>query len=187
MHRYLVGLTSSEVFMSNTDFDPRRGPRGGQPRGKAGLDEKGFSPARLETAPGRDAKSSSHAAPSWGDQLKTLVSDQVGSGADVVAQFATATRKAADELDSGAPRAAHFVNGLAQRLDSYAEVLRDRSIDELVSSASDYTRRNPALVFGVAALAGFVVMRTFKNASTGQQRGMDQGHPGARKGQSNVY
>jgi hypothetical protein len=43
------------------------------------------------------------------------------------------------------------------------------------------------LVFGVAALAGFVVMRTFKNASAGQQRGMDQGHPGARKGQSNVY
>lgn len=178
--------------MSNTDFDTRRGPRGGQPRGKARLDEKGVSPAGTETPPRRDPRSSaSEAAPSLGDHLKTLLADQVGSGADTVAQFATATRKAADELGSGAPQAARFVRGFADRLEDYAETLRDKSVEELATAASDYTRRQPALVFGVAALAGFLAVRTFKNASARQQRGMErgmeQGHLGSRKGQSNVY
>jgi hypothetical protein len=179
--------------MSNTNFDTRRGPRDGQPRAKTGIDDKGFAQAGTKMPPNRDGSSSaSDTAPNLGDHVKTLLADQVGSGADVVAQFAKATRKAADELDAGSPQAARFVRGLSDRLDDYAGTLRNQSVDDLARAASDYTRRQPALVFGVAALAGFLVMRTFKNASVRQQQFMDQGgtdrgHLGARKGQSNVY
>jgi hypothetical protein len=49
-----------------------------------------------------------------------------------------------------------------------ADGLRDQSVDELVRAASDYTRRQPAVVFGLAALAGFFALRTFKSATSNQ-------------------
>jgi predicted RNA-binding Zn ribbon-like protein len=53
--------------------------------------------------------------------------------------------------------------GVADRLDSYASDLRDQSVDQLVQAASNYTRRQPAVVFGLAALAGFFALRTIKS------------------------
>jgi hypothetical protein len=41
--------------------------------------------------------------------------------------------------------------------------LQDQSVDQLWRSASNYTRRQPAVVFGLAALAGFFALRTFKS------------------------
>jgi hypothetical protein len=176
--------------MNNTNFDNRRGPRVGQPQAKTGFDEKGFAPTATERSPRR--AQTSHAPAKLGDHVKALLADQVGSGADVITQFALATRKAANELDTGAPQAARLVRGLSDRLDDYAGMLRDQSVEDLARAASDYTRRQPALVFGVAALAGFLLVRTFKNASARPQRRMTQGHfanqerPEAGKGQSNV-
>jgi hypothetical protein len=40
--------------------------------------------------------------------------------------------------------------------------LRGKSADELLRSASDFTRRQPALVFGLASVAGFLLFRIFK-------------------------
>jgi hypothetical protein len=51
-------------------------------------------------------------------------------------------------------------------LDGLANDLHDQSVDELVRSASDFTRRQPALVFGLAAVAGFVALRTVYSASS---------------------
>jgi hypothetical protein len=44
--------------------------------------------------------------------------------------------------------------------------MENQTVDQLTKSASDYTRRQPALVFGLAALAGFFAFRTFKNAQS---------------------
>jgi hypothetical protein len=49
-------------------------------------------------------------------------------------------------------------------MDGYASNLQAQSVDQLVKNASDFTRRQPALMFGLAALAGFFVMRTLKSS-----------------------
>ena len=54
--------------------------------------------------------------------------------------------------------------GVAQRLEDYAGDLQDQSVEQLWRSASNYTRRQPAVIFGLAALAGFFALRTFKSA-----------------------
>ena len=75
--------------MSNTSFDNRRGPQGGQPRAKTGLDEKGSTRAGMRT-PAHDREGGTSVwdvAPKLGDHVKTLLADQVGSGADVMAKF----------------------------------------------------------------------------------------------------
>lgn len=131
-------------------------------------------------------RSGSVSASTISHQVKSLLDDQVGNGAEIVARFAKATKKAADELDSGSPQTARFVRGVAVQLDHYAEALGDQSAEELVQTASDYTRRQPAFVFGVAAIIGFLAVRTFKTASARPLRSAETQQPiAARRGQFN--
>ncbi|MER8427254.1 hypothetical protein NKJ46_04240 [Mesorhizobium sp. M0166] len=98
------------------------------------------------------------------NQVKEMLDRQVGSGAEVMGQLASSTKRAAEDLDANAPIVAGVVRTFANRLDGYADDLRDRSVDQLVLAASDFARRKPGLVFGLAAVAGFLTFRTLKSA-----------------------
>jgi ElaB/YqjD/DUF883 family membrane-anchored ribosome-binding protein len=97
------------------------------------------------------------------NQVKGLLDDQVGNGADMVGHLANSAKRAADDLERNAPQLAVLVRSAADRLESYADGLHDQSVDQLVRAASNYTRRQPAVVFGLAALVGFFALRTFKS------------------------
>ena len=105
----------------------------------------------------------SEAASTITGQVKSLLDDKVSDGADIVGHLASSAFCAAEDLDQNSPQLAGLVRGVADRLDSYASDLRDQSIDQLVRAASNYTRRQPAVVFGLAALAGFFALRTIKS------------------------
>ncbi len=47
-------------------------------------------------------------------------------------------------------------------MDSFAAQVRDKSIDDLFQDGSDFARRQPAIVFGAAAVVGFALFRMFK-------------------------
>ena len=96
-------------------------------------------------------------------QVKDLLDRQVGSGADLVGHLASSAKRAADDLDQNAPQVAGLVRNFANRMDSYSDQLRGQSADQLMRSASEFTRRQPALVFGLTALAGFLAFRGLKN------------------------
>jgi hypothetical protein len=51
-------------------------------------------------------------------------------------------------------------------MNGYADGLRHQSAEQLMRGASDFTRRQPAVVFGLAALAGFFVLRTLKSTGS---------------------
>jgi hypothetical protein len=97
-------------------------------------------------------------------QVKDLLDRQVGSGAEMVGHFASSVKLAAEDLDKNAPYLAGFVHLFADRIESYSEDLRDQTVDQLIRSGAEFTRRQPALVFGLAALAGFFAFRTLKSA-----------------------
>jgi ElaB/YqjD/DUF883 family membrane-anchored ribosome-binding protein len=158
--------------MSNPGFGSQGGQRGSRPQ-VSDTNRKTVPETTAETirsGAGQARQVASDAASSIGDQVKGLLDDQVDHGADLVARFASATKRAAEELDGASPQAARLVRGVADRLDDYADGLRDQSIDQLMRTASDFTRRQPAVVFGVAALVGFFALRTFKSASLRSQR-----------------
>ena len=73
----------------------------------------------------------------------------------MVSNVARSTRRTAEELKQDAPQLAMLVRGLADRAEEYSHRLEDQSVTDIYQSASDFTRRQPAVVFGVAALAGF--------------------------------
>jgi len=96
-------------------------------------------------------------------QVKQLLDRQIGSGADMMGHVAGAVKRAAQELDRDAPQLAGMVRTAAEQMNGYADGLRDQSVEQLMRAASGFTRRQPAAVFGLAALAGFVVLRTLKS------------------------
>jgi hypothetical protein len=98
------------------------------------------------------------------DQVKDMIDRQIGSGANVANQFASSVRVAADDLDAQSPMLAGLVRNFAGKVEGYAEDLQGQTVDHLTRAATDFTRKQPALVFGLAALAGFFMFRTMKSA-----------------------
>ena len=96
--------------------------------------------------------------------MKELLDSQLASGVEMVGHLGSfCAQRAADDLNRNAPQLAGLVRGVADRIEGYADNMRDQSVDELFRSASNFTRRQPALVFGLAALAGFFAFRTIKS------------------------
>ncbi|MGC1588916.1 MAG: hypothetical protein WA770_02215, partial [Pseudolabrys sp.] len=107
------------------------------------------------------------AASTMSEHVMGLLNDQLGVGAHSAINFAGSMRVAADELEQENPMLAGLVRGFAQNVDQYADQLEDKTVEQLLQSASAFTRRQPALTFGLAALAGFFAFRMFKNANAG--------------------
>ena len=110
------------------------------------------------------------------ERAKGFFTQQVASGADLVGDVADSVHSAADSLDRSAPQLAHFVRSAAERVEEFSEDMRGKSVDELMRTASDFTRRQPALVFGLASLAGFVLRSLLKsNPDAGSSRNHRRG------------
>jgi hypothetical protein len=77
---------------------------------------------------------------------------------------ARSAKHAAEDLDRDSPQLAGLLRTVATQVDSYAHDLKDQSVDRMWQTAAGFTRRQPALVFGLAALAGFFAIRTLKSS-----------------------
>jgi len=117
-------------------------------------------------AAGKVRDTASETAASIGGEVKQLLDRQVSGGATMVSHLANSAKRAADGLDQEAPQLAGVVRALADRMDGYAGNLQNKTVDQLAKGASDFTRRQPALMFGLAAIAGFFAMRTLKSTPT---------------------
>jgi ElaB/YqjD/DUF883 family membrane-anchored ribosome-binding protein len=95
---------------------------------------------------------------------------QVVRGAKTITNVAQSARRAADELETDAPQIAGLVRGVADRVEEYSRSLETQSVTDIYEAASHFTRRQPGVVFGVAALAGFFALRTFRSSSTSLER-----------------
>jgi len=134
----------------------------------------------------RAKRAAAETASSVTDSVMDLLKEQLGTGAASAGRLADAMRVAAGDLSRESPLLAGVVRTFAGNVDSYANRLENQTVEQLTKTASDYTRRQPALVFGLAAVAGFFAFRTFKNAQSvssppiqptdQHQSGWKQGH-----------
>jgi len=148
----------------NQNFGAER--NGGRQQGKApvGANQRSASDVKNTSAIDRAQQIGSDAASNITGQVKSLLNEQVSRGADVVSQVASSARVAAQDLHGTSPELAGLVGGMADSLENYSANLRDQSVDQLFRAASNYTRRQPAVVFGLAALVGFFALRTIKSS-----------------------
>jgi ElaB/YqjD/DUF883 family membrane-anchored ribosome-binding protein len=109
-------------------------------------------------------QSASSLAAEANQTIKGILNQQLAAGADMVGEVAGSARAAAGSLDESAPQIAGLVRNAADRIESFSQDLRGRSIDEVMEIASDYARRQPLLIFGAAAAFGFLAFRIVKTA-----------------------
>ncbi len=99
------------------------------------------------------------------DQASRFADEQKRAGAQRMDDIAQAVHRAADDIGNQMPAAAGYIHSAAARLESGAAALRDRSVGDLVSELSDLARREPAVLFGGAMLAGLALSRFLKSSS----------------------
>ncbi len=96
------------------------------------------------------------------ERVKDRINEQVQGSSEYLERIAESLRSTADDLNEDAPLAANVANLCADRLDDVAGRVAGKSATELLELGQDAARRHPALVFGLAAAAGFLFFRTFK-------------------------
>jgi hypothetical protein len=93
---------------------------------------------------------------------KSFLNSQIAADADLAGHVAASVRSAANKLEPDAPQIAGLVGGAADGVERFSRDMRDQSVEDLWRSASDFTRKQPAVVFGLASLAGFLLFRVLK-------------------------
>jgi len=119
-----------------------------------------------QQAMGEAKKSVSSLASAATERAKDAVQERISGGADLVGHVAAAARAAARDLDPNAPQVAGFVREAADRIDEFSRDIREKSVEELLETSSDFARRQPAILFGAAAAFGFLLFRMIKTTST---------------------
>ena len=104
-------------------------------------------------------ETASEAASALGDHFKEILDQQIARNIGAAGLFAGSMKNAASDLDAHSPVGASIVRDLAGRLERFAEDFEGETVEQLARSTSDFTRRQPAIVFGIAALAGFLAFR----------------------------
>ncbi len=102
------------------------------------------------------------------DKAERIAEQQKEAGAEKVGSVARAVHGAAGELEKELPQAARYIHDAADRLDRASSALRERSVDDLFHSLSDFARKQPATFFGSAVFAGFVLSRFLKSTAPKQ-------------------
>lgn len=153
-------------------------PRAGSSGSSSGHSQAPPFSQDLATKAGATASKVADAARQAGDQAKQTASSlaadatkqakgflnmQVTAGADMVGHVVDSARIAAENLEQQAPQLAGLVRGAADRAEEFSRDLRGQTVEDLVRTASDLTRKQPALVFGLASLAGFLAFRVLKS------------------------
>lgn len=90
------------------------------------------------------------------DESKEKATGLLDDFSEVIGEAARAVDgKFGEDYGSYAHRAAGAVSGLADKV-------RGKSVDDLIDDTRDFVRKSPAIAIGIAAIAGFALIRLLK-------------------------
>jgi ElaB/YqjD/DUF883 family membrane-anchored ribosome-binding protein len=198
-------MSTEQPYRSNTNASSPTGsnhaPKGSnQQTSSGGLAQEvrstiGDAVSRVSDAAqqaGSGAKDAAYALASDANKKATgLLNQQFATGAEFAGNIAGAVNAAADSLEQKSPQLAKFVRAAADTVEEFSKDIRGQTVQELVKTASDYTRKQPALVFGLASLAGFALFRVLKSNTPAHgshdesTRGQNYGSPNQAYGSRN--
>ena len=111
------------------------------------------------------ASSASDFAGNAAESFKTAVEDQKTAGAGAIGDVARAAKGAADNFQDRAPELANTVRNVADRVEGISNDIRDRSVNDLMASVTEFAGQKPMAFFGCGILAGLVISRLFTTSS----------------------
>ncbi|WP_424813168.1 hypothetical protein [Roseococcus sp. YIM B11640] len=110
-------------------------------------------------------------------RAEDLAEEGKAAGAEQASGLARAIRHAAEDLEDSSPDIARHVRAAADSLNGISDALRQRSVGELFDEVTDFARRQPALFFGAAAIAGFALARFARSSAGGGKRAASSDRP----------
>lgn len=94
------------------------------------------------------------------DKAKSFAADQKDLAANQISGVAAAITKVAEELDgTDQQTVGRYARDLASGISSLGKTIENHDVDDLMSMAQDFGRKQPMAFLGAAALAGFVASR----------------------------
>ena len=82
-----------------------------------------------------------------------------------IGDLARAAKSAADDFQDRAPEIANTVRTVANRVEGVSNDIRDRSVNELMNSVTDFAAQKPMAFFGCGILAGLVISRLLSTSN----------------------
>jgi len=160
-------MPDSNTNLSNADDTYSPGSKGSSTSGSEGMMNSATSvvgdiASTLKSRAGEVAGTVSTEAANYADRAKGTIADEVKS-------VASALRTAADEMSRGSASERTF-SQIANSLADASDAMRDKDLGQIVSTVSDYAKRNPLIFLGGAALVGFAAVR-FAKASSDKSSG----------------
>lgn len=137
------------------------------------VDLAGSSGEKLKEQASEFADAAKSVASQATDRLKDKVSEQRGAGAEYVGTLAETIRRAAREFDNDLPIAGKYIRKAAAQVENVSDSIRTGDINDLVSSAQSFARRQPTAFLGMAVLAGFAAVRFLKSSSDASSASAD--------------
>lgn len=103
----------------------------------------------------------------WQTEAKTKAGDFATQGKAKASEALTGLSRIVDEnaptLDEKlGPKYGDYARNASRSIQSTAESLNQKSVDELAEDGREAVRKNPAAAVGIAALAGFLFARLFR-------------------------
>jgi gas vesicle protein len=106
-----------------------------------------------------------------GQRARSAADQQKNAAAGQIEDVAHAVRTAAADLrDRGQPMVAEYSRHLAEGLESMAQSLSGRDVDDLVEGVEEFARERPAVFLGGAVVAGFALARFMKSSAARRHR-----------------
>lgn len=149
----------------------RSGSRAGS-RGDTGstLGRMGSDVAGQATELGRQALDGTQG------RIRGLLDQQTERAADQIGGVAAALHKAAEHLDEENNRVvAQYVGQAADRVDEMADLIRNSTLDDMLTQVEGFARRQPEMFVGGALALGFLAARFIKSSGEGHRRAPDYG------------
>lgn len=112
------------------------------------------------------------------DEIVEAADEAKAKGVDQIAGVSRAVHGAADELSRELPQAAGYIHAVADRLEGATSALRERSVEDLVSTFNGFARRQPATAFAGSVLAGFALSRFLKSSAPRTEQRQQQAGEG---------
>jgi gas vesicle protein len=149
------------------------------------VDLAGSSGEKLKEQASELADAAKNVASQATDRLKEKVTEQRGAGAEYVGSLAETIRRAAREFDNDLPIAGKYIRKAAAQVENVSDSIRTGDINDLVSSAQTFARRQPTAFLGMAVLAGFAAVRFLKSSSDASSASSDAASANRQPGESN--
>lgn len=152
--------------MTDADVDAAPAASAVEPAKGPVLDDGGAATTPTQTLKDNAGKYSAQAA----DKVRQFADTGKDRATEALGQFSTMLSDAAGQVDERlGSQYGDYARNAAGTVQSYADQLQAKNVDELIGDARAFVQKSPAMAVGIAAAIGFALARVVQSGLDGDK------------------